>query len=187
MLAEEQLVAITAMEKLTKKKKGEIREECEERFFEQYEDFGIKKKELRLAGQSMGEFIMVMKPSTYEVTDAEEFNDFALSNGLASVKRTINPWMIEKVISILEDQLTEEELAEYIKDEVEYNKGWEKFMNLVDGVVVLDGTNHVVPGVSYVPEHPKNTMVKGCEPEVVFPAIMRLGGVERLLLGDADG
>lgn len=182
----EQLAVLKAIGKVATDREKEVKAECDAEFFEQYDQMGIKKKELRLGGQKMGEYIINMAKPEFVVSNKEEFDDFALCNGLASVKRSIDPWMVEKVIGILEDHLDPEALSQFIHEEVEYNSDWQKAMVLVDGEVVLDGSNHIVPGVSYIGERPKNTQIRNFKPEIVISTVQRLGGVDQLLLGDSN-
>lgn len=182
----EQLVVLRAGSKLFSDREKQVRAECDAEFEDQYKELGIKKKEIRLGDQTVGEIVAVMAKPKYVVSNKEEFDDFALCNGLAHVKRTIDPWMQSRAIEILQDHLSPEELDQFVHEEVVYDENWQMAMGLVDGEVVLDGTTHIVPGVSFVPEHYKNSMLKGCKPEDVLPAVKRLGGFDQLLLGDAS-
>lgn len=186
MKAIEKLPIITALEKLVKTTKTDVRKECDDELYGQYAVDGIKKKELRLDGQKVGDFIVTMHKPEFVISDKEKFDEFALANGFGVIKKSIDPWMMDRAIEILESHISEEEIHEYIQEEVIYNNDWQKWLEWLDGEIVIEGTKHIVPGVMYKPEAPKSTMVKGCDPKDVFPIVKRIGGIDQLLLGDSN-
>lgn len=183
----EQLAVTMALKKFVTDAEKRIRSECDAELLEGYESKGYKKQELRLNGKTVGEFIVAMAKPGYVISDPEAFSEFGLSYGLAEERRSINPFMMERAIEILEEQLSPEEFEQFVKTETVPVDGWEAGLNMVGDVVTYMDSGLTVPGVSYVPEHPKNTMVKGCKPEDVLPVVQQLGGLDRVLaLGDGN-
>lgn len=182
----EQYAVVRAIEKIAKDRGAELREELDQQFLDEYRDRGIKKQEVRVDGNKVGEYIVNMTKPEYVISDKALFDEFALCNGLATVVRSIDPWMMDRVLDILTDTLTEDELQEFIREDVVYNVEWQKSLDTVDGEVVLYGSNHTVPGVTYKPETPKNTQIRGCNPADVLPIVKRLGGLDQMLLGEGN-
>lgn len=186
MKPHERLAALTAMEKALKDAIKEARAEANGFLMDSYEDLGVEKMALRLGGEKVGEFVVTFNREGFEVTDSDAFGEFALDYGMADVRRTIRPEMMESAIRALEDVFEPEVLAQTVREEVVLRPDWEKAMENVDGVVQYMDSGMNVPGVRAVPKTVKGTMVRGCEPDKVFPILNAMPeGVSGLLLGGA--
>ena len=176
MNSTEKLAVLTAMDKAVKAGAKEARAEADEGLMAIYEDMGVEKVELRVAGQPVGTLQVTYASEGYEVTDLAAFAEFGAANGMAAEKRAIRAEYMDAAIKIVEAHLPE--AVEVTVEPVG------RMLDHVGGEVVAYGTSEVVPGVSYRPKRAKGTMVRGCEPEKVIPLLASLpGGVEPLLLG----
>ncbi len=179
MNSTEKLAVLTAMDKAVKAGAKEARAEADEGLMAIYEDMGVEKVELRVAGQPVGTLQVTYASEGYEVTDLAAFAEFGAANGMAAEKRAIRAEYMDAAIKIVEAHL-----PEAVEVTVEPVKDLGRMLDHVGGEVVAYGTSEVVPGVSYRPKRAKGTMVRGCEPEKVIPLLASLpGGVEPLLLG----
>lgn len=179
MNSTEKLAVLTAMDKAVKAGAKQARAEADEGLMSVYEDMGVEKVELRVAGEAVGTLQVTYAKEGYEVTDMGAFAPFAIANGMAAEKKAIRPECMAAAVSLLEEQM-----PEAIEATVEPVKDLDKMLDRAGDVVVAYGTSEAVPGVSWRPKRAKGTMVRGCEPEKVIPLIQSLpGGVEPLLLG----
>lgn len=180
------LAVLTALEKAVKEQIRAARAEVDERAWQMYEDMGVEKTAVKLDGEKVGEVIMTFHSEGFEVTDPEEFEEFALDYGLARVEVGIRPDMVGSVIAALSDSIAPEVLEEVITRTVVMDADWEKGLTVTQGVVTYLDSGVPVPGVRALPKRPKGTMLRGCKPADVLPIVGRLeGGVNALLLGEA--
>ena len=183
----EKLAILTALKKAVEEKTKLVRETCNEELIEFYREEGIKKLSLRVDGKEVGEFLVTENKEGYKITDPTEFNDFALSYGFASTRKSIRPEMMASAIKFLEDNLDPEVITETIEETVEVNKDWQNFMSDGGDCVLFMDSSCVVPGVVKTPKSFKNTTVTGCKPSDVLPILNALpGGLGGLLLGDGN-
>ena len=183
----EQLAVLTALKKAVDARLKEVRSEADEGMREAYLDDGVEKKALKVAGEKVGELIVTFASDGYEVADRKAFEAFALDYGLATVKRTIRPDMMESCRKALEGVFEPDVLAEAVQEKVEVSAEWEKAMERVGDAVCYMDSGMVVPGVEYRPKLAKGTMVRDCKPDSVLPLVRAMpGGVDALLLGDGD-
>lgn len=181
----EQLAVLTALKKAVDARLKEVRAEADEGMREAYLDDGVEKKALKVSGEKVGELIVTFASDGYEVADRKAFEAFALDYGLASVRRTIRPDMMESCVKALEGVFEPDVLDQAVQERVEVSADWEKKMELVDGAVCYMDSGMVVPGVEYRPKLAKGTMVRDCRPERVLPKLRAMpGGVDALLLGE---
>lgn len=187
MKINEQLAVLTALKKAVESRLKEVRAEADNEMREAYLDDGVEKKALKVGGTKVGELTVTYASEGYELADKKAFEEFALDYGLASVKRTIKPDMMESCIKALEDVFEPDVLDSAVKEEVVISGDWEKKMTLVGDAVCFGDSGMVVPGVAYRPKLAKGTMVRGCDPKSVLPVLRQLpGGIDNLLLGDGD-
>ena len=174
------VAVLTAMEKIVKERKGELRGECDREMAERYESDGITNRALRVAGQKVGDYTVVFSKPGFAVANRDEFTEFALAYGFASEVRRIRPEYMARAVEIVS-----EECPEAIETEVSVDSGWEKLMTRAGGGATYLDSGEPVPGVVYVPEAASGTRVTGCRPDVVAPLVRSLGGIDNLLLGGA--
>lgn len=186
MTPQETVVIGKAFETALKRKLKEARAEVDAELWSAYDEEGYKKKELRLNGETMGELILAMNKPHFEITDKSAFDEFALDYGLGYEQQSIKPEMMHRAISLLSEVLSDDEIEQYIDREVIPYPSWDAPLVRVGDNAVLSDSGLLVPGVSYVPETPKNTMIRGCKPEDVFPVVGELGGIDGFLLGGGD-
>ena len=187
MNVNEKLAVLTALKKAVDARLKDVRAEADDAMREAYFDDGVEKKALKVSGEKVGELTVTFASDGYELADKKAFESFALDYGLATVKRTIKPDMMESCIKALEGVFEPDVLAEAVQERVELADGWEKAMECVGDAVCYMDSGMVVPGVEYRPRLAKGTMVRGCKPEDVVPRLQAMpGGVEALLLGGGD-
>ena len=174
----EQLAVLTALQKLVKQRLDAVRAEADAALVGDYDADGVTKKALKLGSAKVGEYLVVLSPASWAVSDPELFEDFALAYGFASARKSIKPERMHQALAILERE--DESLLEV---EVAVDPGWRKLITNTAGVPTLLDSGEVVPGIELVPESIKCTQVRGCKPEDVIPIMQQLGGVEHLLLG----
>ena len=178
----EKLAILTALEKAVKDQIKIVRKDANDDLFEAHDSMGVEKISLTVNGQKVGNFIEMMTKDDYKITDHKLFDDFALCNGFASIKNTINPEHIYEAT-----QIVKREAPELISEEIVYDENWKKYAEPVGDSVILGPSGVVIPGVEFVPEHPNGkTMVRGCAPKDVLPIVAQIGGIDQLLLGAGD-
>lgn len=175
----EKLAVLTAVEKGVKERIKEVREDADEEFRTLMESEGVDRCALMAAGANVGTMTAAYEKEGFEIDDRAAFEEWALCNGLASVKRSISPLYMEAALNIVA-----RELPEAIREDTVLADDWEKAMDTVGDAVVAYGTTSVVPGVAFRPKAYKGTIVRGCKPEDVLPLLRQLpGGMDALLLG----
>ena len=180
----ERLAVLVAMDKAVKEAMRDVRRDADDDLLEAFEEDGYEKKAVKLNGQKVGEHIVTFKSEGYEITDRAAFEEFALDYGMATQRRYISPEFMESAIAALENEFDAETLDGVIVTETVISPDWEKAMERVGDAVCYMDSNLIVPGVEFRPKTVKGTMVRGCKPEDVIPAMRELpGGIEGLLLG----
>ncbi len=181
------LAVLTALKKAVDASLQEARRDADESLWDAYEKDGVVKVALRIGDQKVGEMALTFAKDGYEVVDRKAFEAFALDYGLATVKRTIKPDMMESCIKALEGVFDPEVMSEAVQETVEVSGDWEKAMERAGDAVCYMDSGMIVPGVEYRPKKPKNTTVRECDPGVVLPVVAGMpGGIERLLLGGGE-
>lgn len=165
----------------------EAREELDGEFAEQYDAYGVEKIALKVSGEKVGELSLQYHKDGFVITDKEAFDEFALSYGLASTKRSIRPEMVGAAIKVIEGVIEPDHVKDFVSEEVVVVGDWEKYMVRAGDMVLFLDSGMEVPGVRYRPKAVKGTRITGCKPEVVGPIIRSLpGGINALLLGGAE-
>lgn len=181
----EKLAVLTALEKALKDVKAEIRAEADDGLLDTYDAMGVERLALKLNGAKVGEFAVTYASEGYDITDPEEFWDFALTYGFASIRRGIRPEMVDSVINALRDHFDDDLVRECVYEDVAIDPDWEKFIVNVAGVPTFMDSGMPVPGIKHRPKRVKGTRVTGCKPAEVIPIVNQLeGGVNALLLGE---
>lgn len=144
------------------------------RWFAEHPD--VDRINLMVGDRKVGTASRKTAKEDYKVTDADAFDDFALTYGFARVRKSIKPGWLGEVV-----QWAEENCPEAVDTEVVLDGDWKNFLNHVGDTVTFLDTAEIVDGVEYVPEQPTNDFViRGCEWGQVAPAIER--GMGALLL-----
>lgn len=184
LTAMEKLPILIALEKAVKDELKATRAECDESLLDFFEAEGFEKRALRVAGEKVGDFSVTFNSEGFDIVDRAAFEEFALDYGMASVRRTIRPDMMESAIRALSDVFEPEVLAEAVQEEVTLDPDWEKAMENVGGVAMYFDSGLSVPGVVPRPKTIKGTRVTGCKPADVVPRLNQIeGGATALLLG----
>ena len=179
----ERLAALTALEKMVKEEKEKVRAEADAAFFESDNE----RFTLTLGGQKVGTYVMQFHPEGFNVVDRDAFEDFALTYGLASIKRSIRPAMMHAAINVIEGSIEPEHVNDFVMEEVVLAGDWESKLVSVAGRVFLGDSGLEVPGVVFRPRAKKGTQVRDCKPEVVLPILQAMpGGLNALLLGGGE-
>ena len=181
MRLNEELAVLTALQKMVKKRLDEVRAEADADLRTAFDDDGVTKRALKLGGMRVGDHIVVLSSSQWEVEDRAAFEDFALTYGFADVAKAIKPECMAAAIGILE-----REMPEAIAETVKVDPKWEDYVENVAGTPMFMDSGMTVPGVRFTGQKYKNTQVRGCNPEMVAPILQQLGGVETLLLGEPN-
>lgn len=182
----DKLPVLVALEKAIKDEIRVVRRECDDTLLDTYEAEGYEKKALKFGGAKVGEFTITFNAEGFEITDREAFEEFALDYGMATVRRTIRPDMMESAIKALEDVFPPEVMDEAVQAEVVLHPDWEKGMTNIGGVVQYMDSGMNVPGVAPRPRTVKGTRVTGCRPQDVIPRLNQIeGGAQALLMGGA--
>lgn len=180
MNADERVAALTALQKAVKAALDLARAEADERLLADYERDGVTRKALRVAGEKVGDYLVVMEKPGWEVVDRTALEAFALDYGFAAIARSIRPEWSARAAEVVAD-----ELPEAVAEEVRLEPRWERYLTEAgDGATYLD-SGMPVPGVRRRVPRVKGTQVRGCAPEAVAPLVARAGGVRELLLGEA--
>lgn len=183
----DKLAVLTALEKAVSEEKKKVRAVCDEDLYAAHEDFGVEKYSLKVGETKVGEFILAFSKEGYEITDKQALDEFALDYGFAKVSKSIKPSMMSSVIKFLEQNLEPEILEQTLEEKTSLDKDYENFITVKGGTCFFLDTQEIVPGIKPKPKAPKNTMVRGCAPEVVIPLLRELpGGLDALLLGGGD-
>lgn len=173
----EKLAILTALKKAVDDELKNVREIANEELLDAYEDIGAEKLALKVEGQKVGDFIISFSKESYEITDQNALNEFALDYGFGKEVFEIKPEKYNDAIAyigaIAPDAVTKK---------VELSRDWEKGITYIDGECCYLDSGMVIPGIKYVPKMMKNTSVRGCKPEDVLPIMRRIGGIDSLLL-----
>lgn len=175
----EQLALLTALQKAVKARLDEVRAEADAEMRDAFDEGGVTKRALSVGGVKVGDFIVVMESSEWAIADREALEDFTLAYGFATVRREVRPEYRARALEIVADAL-----PEAVAETVELDPKWQANVTNVGGIPFYLDSGAIVPGLSYVGQRPRGTQVRGCKPESVLPIVQRLGGVDRLLLGD---
>ena len=182
----EKLPILVALEKAVKDELKSTRAECDEMLLDFYDCDGFERRALRINGEKVGDFAVTFNSEGFYIDDLEAFEEFALNYGMATVRRTIRPDMMESAIRALEDAFEPDVLDQVIQSEVVISPDWEKAMVNVGGVAMYFDSGLSVPGVVPRPKTVKGTRVTGCKPADVVPRLNQIeGGATALLLGGA--
>lgn len=182
----EKLPILVALEKAVKDELKATRAECDEMLLDFYDCDGFERRALRINGEKVGDFAVTFNSEGFCIEDMEAFEEFALSYGMATVRKTIKPEMVESVIKYIENDFDPEVVSEIIQSEVVISPDWEKAMVNVGGVAMYFDSGLSVPGVVPRPKTVKGTRVTGCKPKDVMPRLNQIeGGAAALLLGGA--
>ena len=176
----QQLGVLTAMQKMVKAKTDEVRRQVEADMEARFAEDGTDRQRLVLDGEEVGKVSLKVKEECYEVVDQDAFFDWLFDNGQLVQAHAVKKGCEEEVWSLLSDRPWLFECREEPKKE--FAKTFER---LGDSIVV-SGTDAIVPGVVPAKAKPNGIMVTGCKPQQVAPIVARLGGLDALLLGDAD-
>ena len=176
----EELAVLTAMQKVVKARLDEVRARANAELRASWDDDGVAKKALRLGGVKVGDFPVELDSCEWEVSDAKEFEDFALAYGFAHPACRIKPGWAARAVEVMD--LVEPEGVERF---VELDPKWERYVTNTGGTPTFLDSGLEVPGLSYRGPRVKCTQVRGCDPGKVVPIVRGLGGVERMLLGEA--
>lgn len=177
----EELAVLTAMQKVVKARLDEVRSHANAELRASWDDDGVAKKALRLGGVKVGDFTVVLDSEEWEVSDRREFEDFALAYGFARPACRIKPDWMARAVEIM-DLLEPEGIDRF----VEIDPKWQRYITNTGGQPTFLDSGLEVPGLNWRGQRVKCTQVRGCEPDKVVPIVRGLGGVERVLLGDAD-
>lgn len=176
----EKLAILTALKKKIDEEIKTTREVVDDELFGDYEEIGVEKIALKVGGKKVGEHLITFTKEGYEVTNKDELDEFLLDYGMAYVKKEINPEKMTEAVSLLTTYC-----PEVLRDKVVPMNDWDKCITYIGGECYFYDSGTLVPGIRYVPVQTKNTMVRGCKPEDVFPIISKqLGGFNQLLLGE---
>lgn len=180
MGAEERVAALTALQKAVRTALDAARAEADGQLLADYERDGVTRKALRVAGEKVGDYLVVMEKPGWEVVDRGALASFALDYGFARIARSIRPEWSARAAELVAD-----ELPEAVEEEVRLDAGWERYLTEAgEGATYLD-SGMTVPGVRRRGPRVKGTQVRGCAPEAVAPLVARAGGVRSLLLEEA--
>lgn len=175
------LAVLTAMKKAVDAQIKLVRPEVDREAYDAYQQDDVDRMALKVAGQKVGT-ISVETSMGIEVTDPDAFLAWAEGAGLA-----------EEVTILTDEGLlaamawAETEHPEYVETITESDPNWEKKAKVVGRMVIHKDTGEQIPGVEAVLGRAK-TVVRGCKPEDVIPAVRELteGAVEALLLGEGE-
>lgn len=172
---------LTALQKAVKAELDATRAEADASMLESYEDDGVVKKALKVGGVKVGDYIVVLTSGDWQVTDADALEDFALTYGFARTELSIKPECMAAAVKLIE--ATDPFM---LAETVTLSKDWKNYITNTGGTPTFLDSGEVVPGLEAMPPRVKCTQVRGCKPEDVVPQMRRLGGIDRLLLGDGD-
>lgn len=173
---------LTAIEKALKAESDKARHNANEELKNLYDVVGTDRMRVKIGDTEIGTFSLVFEKESFVVTEREAFDDFCITNGFADETLKIRPEYM---------QMAAEELAthypEGVEKQVTLKKGYDKFFTQVDGVMVVDGTNEIVPGIAPKPKAIKHTQFRGIKPQETLQALKSAGmGLDQFLLGDGN-
>lgn len=175
---------LTAMQKQVKSALDSAREEADGELCQMNEAMGVDKVTVKIGDAEVGTFSVKYSKEGWAFTDMEAFQEFALTYGFAHERRSIRPEYMELAI-----ELVSRECPEAVATDVEVDKGWEKLIAEVGGVPCYLDSGEAVPGIAKVPRGLAGSMLRGCEPEKVMPALAGVlgpAGIAALLEGGSD-
>ena len=176
----QQLGILMAMQKMVKAKTDEVRRQVEADMNARFAEDGIDRQRLVLDGEEVGKVSLKVKEECYEVVDREAFFDWLFDNGQLVQTHAVKKGCEEEVWSLLSDK------PWLFECEEEPKKEFAKTFERLGDSIVVSGTDVIVPGVVPAKAKPNGIVVTGCKPQQVAPIVARLGGLDALLLGDAD-
>lgn len=178
---EEQLVVLTALQKAVKARLDEVRADADVAMLASFESDSVLKKQLKLGGVKMGDYLVVLTGEDWAVTNVAALEEFALAYGFAKAERGIKPERMADAIAIVEQAD-----PSLLYETAILNRDWKKLMTNTAGIATFLDSGEPVPGVELAPSRVKCTQVRGCKPDEVVPRVAALGGIDRLLLGQPD-
>lgn len=177
----ERLAILTALQKAVKEQLDETRAEADASMLESYEEDGVVKKALKVGGVKVGDYLVVLTADDWAVTDETALQEFAMDYGFGKPELSIKPECMAAAVKLIES--TDPFM---LQETVTLNKDWKKLLTNTGGTATYLDSGEIVPGVVPLPPRVKCTQVRGCKPEDVVPQMKQLGGIDQLLLGDAD-
>lgn len=171
---DEAVAAGTAAKKVVDELYSNLRDEFDAEMLEAYERNGTSSRVLRFNGVEVGTANVVRGKDVWRVSDRDAFEEFALLNGMADIRRSIAPGCESRAIEVLM-----EHAPELVSEEALMLPGWEKSVENRGGVPYLGGVP--VPGLEYGGRSAMHVTVRGVKPETVVPLVRSAGGFDRLL------
>lgn len=146
-----------------------IRSEANARLFELSEQTGADRVKLSVLGEPVGQMSICTTKAHAEITNQVAYNEWLVTNGMASVEYRINP---DKVPDMYE---AHPEWYDFVITPLhDYLPAMESDGH---GGAIYSETGEVVPGVEWIPERPNGqTRITGLKPERVF-ALLQMAGI----------
>lgn len=167
----EQLAFLTALEKVVKERKGDVRFEVDQRIRQLNDETGVDSLAMHIGGTKVGKVSMTEPKPT--VSDPERFGVWAAQYGMAKTFLTVEipAGFNDDDQDALIAKLHEAGLSHYWFDHKADDHA--KDMLTAQGNAVVDkDTGEIVPGTYLKPGY---TRVTGCKPEKVGEAMSAIG------------
>lgn len=180
MNLDEKVAVLTAIQKRAKEMLDELRPELNSEALRAYEEDGVSKRAVRVAGEKVADLIVPMSKEDFEIDDPEAFKAFAQDYGLGAYVKAIDPARMGDAVAYLAS-----EHPEVLVEEWRY-RDWKPAMTPCgEGATYLD-SGMPVPGVRRVKPKPKAPTLRGLKWEAVASAVGALPGGVSGLLGGAE-
>lgn len=171
----EKLGILTAMEKAVKEKKEEIRKECDEALRLAYTEQDVEKIAIKIGGQKVGEHVVTFNKEKLTITNIDILKKFLLENGLADEVTALKYARSDEIVEYFAAHGSPDEYERFTERIITIQDGWEKCLTNNAGILTFLDTGEIVPGVMCCVPSVRGTMVRGCAPDAVLPAIAQAG------------
>lgn len=179
MNLDEKVAVLTAIQKRAKEMLDELRPEMNERALAEYDENGVTKRAVKVAGQKVADLVVPESKPDFAIVDGS-FQEFAKDYGLGRMELSVkDPYEAAKVLAAEHPDMVEERFA--------YSNDWKDSMEWDGERVTFRDSGMEVPGVAYMGPQPKSPTLRGLKWESVAKALKSLpGGAAGLLEGDAE-
>jgi hypothetical protein len=148
----QQLGALTSLNKAIKNKLDELRETTQAEMVEDYIYKGSDRREVRIAGETIGKVSLRKSKQVYKIVDKEAFLNYLLENMLAYKKYSIFAGYENLIYELLEKASNGEDFGgatfrNYFYMETVPVKNYDKNFKVVGDVVINSETGEMVAGV----------------------------------------
>lgn len=163
--AQQQLVALSSLQKAVKEKIDTLRQEVEVDMLLDYRKTGSDRRAVKIGNEKVGTVSLRKSKKPYKVVDREAFYDYLLENDLAEKWHTLLQGYEQKVYELLEraangEDIADEHFRNYFLMEIKPVDKFDTSFKVIGDLVINSETGEAVAGVEPCDDEVAGIMVK---------------------------